>query len=46
MGNGKDIILIGGYDAAFSGRTGNPAILAGLLTIGAGSLTVDGLAVK
>jgi hypothetical protein len=46
MGSGKDIILIGGYDNAFSVRSGNPTILAGLLTVGAGSLTVDGLAVK
>jgi hypothetical protein len=46
VGSGKDIILIGGYNTAFNARTGNPTILKGLLTIGAGSLTVDGLAVR
>jgi hypothetical protein len=46
MGSGKDIILIGGHNSAFNGRTGNPTILKGLLTIGNGSLTVDGLAIR
>jgi hypothetical protein len=46
MGSGKEIVLIGGYNTAFNARTGNPTILKGLLTIGTGSLTVDGLAVR
>jgi hypothetical protein len=46
VGSGKEIILIGGYNTAFNARSGNPTILKGLLTIGNGSLTVDGLAVR
>jgi hypothetical protein len=46
MGSWKDIILIGGYDNAFSVRSGNPTILSGLITFSSRSLTVDGLVVK
>jgi len=46
IGSGKQINLVGGYNAAFNGRTGNPTMLKGILTIATGSLTVDGLAVR
>jgi hypothetical protein len=42
----KLLNIIGGYKAVYSGRTGNPTVLQGILTIGTGSLAVDGLAVK
>ena len=42
----KLLKLIGGYNLTYSGRTGNPTLLQGLLTIGTGSLIVDGLAVR
>jgi hypothetical protein len=42
----KLLNIIGGYKSVYSGRTGNPTVLQGILTIGTGSLAVDGLAVK
>ena len=42
----KLLKIIGGHNLNYSGRTGQPTELQGILTIGIGSLTVDGLAVK
>jgi len=42
----KLLKLIGSYNLTYSGRTGNPTALQGILTIGTGSLNVDGLAVR
>jgi hypothetical protein len=42
----KQLKIIGGYNATYTGRTGNPTLLQGLLTIGTGSLIVDGFAVR
>ncbi len=46
MNSGKAITLIGGHKADYSGKSGLPTVLKGLLTIGTGSLTVEGLVVK
>lgn len=46
MDSGKLITLIGGYRADYSGKSGLPTVLKGVLTIGSGSLTVEGLVVK
>ena len=46
LSRGIGIILKGGYKADYSGKSGNPTVLKGTLTIGAGSLIVDGLAVR
>jgi len=42
----KILKIIGGYDKIFTTRTNQPTELQGLLTIGTGSLIVDGLAVR
>jgi hypothetical protein len=42
----KQIIIIGGYDITYTGRTGHPTVLKGTLTIGTGRLTVDRVAVR
>ena len=42
----KLIKIIGGYNLTYSGRTGNPTALKGILTIGTGNLTVEGMAVR
>lgn len=46
MNSGKNIVLIGGYNSSYSGRTGIPTRLKGILTVGTGKLTVNGLVVK
>lgn len=46
MNSNKLITLIGGYKADYSGKSGLPTVLKGVLTIGTGSLTVEGLVVK
>lgn len=46
MQRGTEIVLMGGYTTAYDGRTGLPTRLRGLLTVGSGQLTVDGLALK
>jgi len=46
MNSDKDISLVGGYKADYSGKSGLPTILKGILTIGNGSLVVEGLVVK
>lgn len=46
MNSGKAITLKGGYKADYSGKSGLPSVLKGILTIGTGSLTVEGLALK
>ncbi|HCE66258.1 MAG TPA: hypothetical protein DER40_01670, partial [Geobacter sp.] len=46
MNSYKSITLKGGYKADYSGKSGMPTVLKGILTIGTGSLTVEGLAVK
>jgi hypothetical protein len=46
MDKGKEIAISGGWNTAYSARTGIPTTLAGLLAIGSGSLTIDGLAIK
>ena len=46
MKNGKAITLKGGYKADYSGKSGQPTMLKGSLTIGTGSLSVEGLVVK
>jgi parallel beta-helix repeat protein len=45
MDQGKEIILIGGYNAGFTARTGIPTVVGGV-TIANGSLTVDGVAIR
>ena len=45
MDQGKEIILIGGYNAGFTARTGIPTVVRGV-TIANGSLTVDGVAIR
>ena len=42
----KQLVIHGGYNATYIGRTGNPTVLKGTLTIGTGSLVVDGVAVR
>jgi uncharacterized repeat protein (TIGR02543 family) len=44
--NGKHIILVGGYNAEFTARTGHPTFLKGKLIIKSGSLHVDGVSVR
>ncbi|NVN90186.1 MAG: hypothetical protein HXX11_06240 [Desulfuromonadales bacterium] len=46
MRSGAEIVLMGGYNTTYNGRTGIPTRLKGLLTVGSGKLTVDGLAIK
>ena len=46
LSRGINIILKGGYKADYTGLSGNPTVLKGTLTIGTGSLIVDGLAVR
>jgi hypothetical protein len=46
MAAGTSIILEGGYKADFSGKSGTPTILKGPLTVGTGSLTVEGITIK
>jgi hypothetical protein len=41
----KDIVLDGGYNASFTAKTGQPTTLSGVVTVSAGSMTVDGLAI-
>jgi len=45
MNGGKAIVLKGGYKADYSGKSGLPSYLKGVLTIGTGSLTVEGVAI-
>lgn len=45
MNGGKAIILKGGYKADYSGKSGLPSYLKGVLTIGTGSLTVEGVTI-
>jgi hypothetical protein len=42
----KQLIIVGGQNITYTGRTGQPTELKGTLTIGKGSLIVDGLAVR
>ncbi|NVN90407.1 MAG: right-handed parallel beta-helix repeat-containing protein [Desulfuromonadales bacterium] len=46
MDKGKAIILIGGYNAAYSARIGTHTGLVGALSVVSGSLAVDGLAIR
>jgi len=46
MNSGKVIILKGGYKADYSGKSGLLSYLKGVLTIGTGSLTVEGVAIR
>ena len=46
LNSGKSIVLKGGYRADYSGKSGLPTVLKGVLTIGKGSLTVEGLVVR
>lgn len=43
---GINVLLMGGYNASYSSRTGLPTVLNGALTITSGSLTVDNLLIK
>jgi hypothetical protein len=42
----KLLKIIGGYNITYTGRTGQPTELEGILTIGTGTLTVEGVAVR
>lgn len=42
----KPLTLVGGHNKTFTGRTGDPSVLDGTLTITGGPLVVDGLAVQ
>jgi uncharacterized repeat protein (TIGR02543 family) len=44
--SGKDITLLGGYNADFTTRNAQPTFLKGTLTINGGSLRVDGVTVR
>jgi hypothetical protein len=46
MNRGFAIALLGGYQADYLGRSGLPTQLKGVVTIGTGSLKVEGLVVK
>ena len=46
MNRGIAILLKGGYRADYLGRSGQPTVVKSFVTIGSGSLTVDGLGVK
>ena len=46
VNNGKNITLLGGYDAAFAIKGATPTLLKGPLLINSGSLRVDGVKVK
>lgn len=45
LNRGSAVTLQGGYDSAYSSRIG-PAVLNGTLTVGTGSLVVDGLVIQ
>ena len=42
----KRIVLKGGYKVDYSGKSGNPSILKGILTVGKGSMTMEGVTVR
>lgn len=46
MNSGKAITLKGGYKADYSGKSGLQTVLKGVLTIGTGSLIVEGITIK
>jgi hypothetical protein len=46
MNLGTNLLMTGGYKADYNGPSGNPTTLKGMLTIGNGSLTVEGLAIR
>jgi hypothetical protein len=46
MNKEKEIAISGGWNADYNARTGVPTTLAGVLSIGLGSLTIDGLAIR
>ncbi|MDO9308560.1 MAG: carboxypeptidase-like regulatory domain-containing protein [Deltaproteobacteria bacterium] len=46
LDRGKSITLKGGYRNDYTGKSGLPTVLDGLLTIATGSLIVEGLAVR
>ena len=46
LNRGIGIVLKGGYKADYSGPSGNPTTLKGIVTIGLGSLSVEGLVIK
>ncbi len=42
----KQLVIVGGYNATYTERTGQSTVLQGTMTIGTGKLTVDGLIVR
>jgi len=46
MDGGKNITVKGGYKADYLGKGDLPTVLKGVLTIGTGSLTVDGVTIR
>jgi hypothetical protein len=42
----KQLVIKGGYNATYTGRTGNPTVLKGTMTIGMGSLVADRVVIR